>query len=862
MSDSSPSEPPEEQDSMRRRTIELRVPEMDCPSCAGKVTNSVETLDGIETIDPQVTTGKLFVEYDPELVDDEDVRERVRAAGYAIESENDGEDGTATLEFAVPEMDCSSCAGKVENALEGLSDIDSIDTQPTTGRVTVTTPENAVDPRTIVTAIESAGYEATPIDDGTGSDRFGAPEPAWRSRRGVVTIAGGALVTVGMVLQFLLPTFDPQAFVIAERSFHLSHLLFLAAVAVAGTPILRNGYYSARNRSLDIDFLMSAGIIGSVLTHHPFEGAMLAVLFSVAELLERYSMDRARDSLRELMDLSPETATVQRDGEEVTIPVDAVDVGDTVIVRPGEKVPTDGIVREGSSTIDQAPITGESVPVEKGRGAEVYGGSINEAGYLEIEVTSELGESTIAKIVELVEDAQREQTDREQFVERFASVYTPVVVALAIAVAVGPPLLTGASWNTWFLRGLTLLVIACPCAFVISTPVSVVSGITSAARNGVLVKGGRHLEAVGEGDVLAIDKTGTLTTGELSVTDVIALEGADEDDVLRRAGAIERRSEHPIAEAIVDRADERGVGGDDEEVTDFEALPGEGVRAKIDGVTHYAGKPNLFDDLANLEHTHVTDGGQVQALDGAEARRQCERDDCIDLLREVVPDLESQGKTVIVVGTDERLLGLVAIADEVRPESAWAVSRLQEQGVRTVMLTGDNEGTARAIAGEVGIEEYHAELLPEEKLEWIRRLDDEHGQVAMVGDGINDAPALATATVGIAMGTAGTDTALETADIALMGDDLTRLPYLFRLSRTANGVIRQNIWASLGVKAVLAAGAPFGVVTVIHAVVIGDMGMSLGVTGNAMRLSRIEPELPESESEFESGPGFEPESNT
>ncbi|WP_255191501.1 heavy metal translocating P-type ATPase [Natronobeatus ordinarius] len=839
MSELDPASPPAE-----TRPLELAVPEMDCPSCAGKVTNSVETLEGIERLEPRVTSGTLVVEYDPERTDEAAVRERVEAAGYTVES------GASELTLSVPEMDCPSCAGKVENALEGVSGVGAVETQPATGRVTVTAAD--VEPAVAVTAIEDAGYGATPIDEDGG--RFRDPGAVWRSRRALGTAIGGVLVAVGMALAFVFTGANPDLFTVAGRTVALSHVLFVVAAAVAGTPIVRNGYYSARNRSLDIDLLMSIGILASVAAHHPFEGAMLAVLYSLAELLERFSMDRARDSIRELLDLSPETATIKReDGTEETVPAEAVAVGDTVVVRPGEKIPVDGVVREGASAVNQAPITGESVPVDREAGEEVFAGTIAESGYLEVEATSEAGESTLARIVRLVEEAEREKTDREQFVDRFASVYTPVVVVAAVALAAGPPLLVGAPWDTWFLRGLTLLVIACPCAFVISTPVSVVSGITSAAKHGVLIKGGRHLEAVGESAVVAVDKTGTLTTGDLSVTDVVALEGVDEAELLARASAVERRSEHPLGEAVVGYARERGVLEDEERrVSDFEALAGRGVRADLDGEPHYVGKPDLFAGLGlDLEHVHATtDGGQVVESSGGEgilesARQQCGDGDCLDVIGEAVAELERQGKTAVLVGTDDRLLGVLGIADTVRPEATWAVSRLRAQGARVVMLTGDNEGTARAIADEVGIESYHADLLPEEKLEEIRRLEAEHGDVVMVGDGINDAPALATATVGVAMGAAGTDTAIETADVALMGDDLTRLPYLHRLSRQANGVIRQNIWASLAVKAVLAAGAPFGIVTVIHAVVIGDMGMSLGVTGNAMRLSGVEPEMPE-----------------
>ncbi|WP_293032232.1 heavy metal translocating P-type ATPase [Natronococcus sp.] len=843
------------------RTLELRVPEMDCPTCASKVENSVERLDGIDAIEPRVTSGRLVVEYDPTRVDEAAIRERVHAAGYDVEA------ASAERTFSVPEMDCPSCGAKVESALAEVDGVDDIETRPTTGRVTVSMGEG-VDADTVVAAIESAGYEATPVVDADGAVAESAA--VWRGRRAIGTGIGAVFVTVGLVLEFLLPAFDPTLAALGGRTYDLSTVLFVAAAAIAGTPILRNGYYSARNRSLDIDLLMSLGIVASVAAHHPKEGAMLAVLFSVAELMERFSMDRARDSLRELMELSPDTATVRReDGSEETVPAEDLEIGDRVVVRPGEKIPADGTVLDGFSAVDQSPITGESVPADKEVGDEVYAGTILESGYLEVEVTSEAADSTIARIVRLVEDAEREKTEREQFIDRFAGVYTPIVVTIAVAAVLVPPLLFGGSWGYWFLVGLTLLVLSCPCALVISTPVSVVSGITSAAKNGVLIKGGRHLEAVGESDVLAVDKTGTLTTGDLSVTDVVPLEGASKDEVLRRAGAAEHRSEHPIGQAIVGYAEERGLEPDDHDVSAFEALTGKGVRADVGGTTHYVGKPDLFEGLANLEHTHATDGGVVLESMGYEvdAGSQCDREGCLDVLGDVVPDLQAEGKTVVIVGTDEGPIGVVAVADRVRPNAAWAVSRLQEQGVRVVMLTGDNEGTARAIADQVGIEEYHAELLPDEKLELIRELGEANGarsetgieggaasdsdrdraHVAMLGDGINDAPALATAEVGIAMGAAGTDTALETADVALMGDDLTRLPYLYELSGKANGVIRQNVWSSLAVKAVLAAGAPFGIVTVIHAVVIGDMGMSLGVTGNAMRLAGVEPETPDTD---------------
>ena len=553
-------------------------------------------------------------------------------------------------------------------------------------------------------------------------------------------------------------------------------------------------------------------------------------------------MDRARDSLRELMELSPDEATVLRDGEERTVPVEAVTAGDRVAVRPGEKIPMDGVVVDGGSAVNQAPITGESVPVDKTEGDEVYAGTINEEGYLELEVTSEASENTLSRIIELVQGAQSNRTESEQFVDRFADYYTPVVVVLAILTAAIPPLVFSAPWQTWFVRGLTFLVIACPCAFVISTPVSVVSGITSAAKNGVLIKGGNHLEAMGEVRAIALDKTGTLTKGELAVTDVVPLADHTKAEVLRYGSGLEQRSEHPIADAVLDYADDEGT--DPASASDFESLTGKGVRGEIDGTIYYAGKPDLFRELGiDLSHAHAATDGGVVTRETSEQSEQCEQSDCIDLLDETIPTLQEEGKTVVLIGTEETILGVIAIADEVRPEAARTIERLHDRGIeQIVMLTGDNEGTANAIAEQVGVDDYRAELLPDEKVAAIEGLLDEYESVAMVGDGINDAPAMATATLGIVMGAAGTDTALETADIALMGDDLSKLPYLYALSNKANGVIRQNIWASLGVKALLAVGVPLGLVSVALAVVAGDMGMSLGVTGNALRLSRMDPE--------------------
>ncbi|HET7323470.1 MAG TPA: cation-translocating P-type ATPase [Halococcus sp.] len=735
-------------------------------------------------------------------------------------------------------MDCPSCAGTVERALSALDGVCEHECWPATGTVRITYDPAATDPETIADTLESVGYEVECEEQ--NSDEH-TPRSVWRTPRAVRTLLAGIAFVAGLLVHFFIAA-NPSVVAIFGAELSVADLLFLLAVGVGGAGIVREGLSAARTLDLSIDFLMSVAILSatgvSLVTDADlfFEAATIAVLFNLSELLERYSVDRARNSLTELLSLSPDTAVVKRNGSSAEIPVEEIEIGEIVAVEPGEKVPMDGEVIDGFSTINQAPITGESVPVGKESGDDVFAGTINQQGYLEIEVTSDSSENTLARIAELVEGAQTKKTDRERFIERFSAYYTPIVVAAAVVTATVPPLL-GAAWETWFLRGISLLVIACPCAFVISTPVSVVSGVTSAARNGVLVKGGTYLEAMGEVDTVVFDKTGTLTTGELEVTDIVPLNDNDTENVLRCARGLEARSEHPVGAAITEHAVHEGVPKPD--VEGFEAITGRGVRASLDGVSHYAGTPALFEELEfDLDHVHLaTDGGIA-----VETESRCAgRNDCLDLLGEAVPRLESEGKTVVLVGTDEELEGVIAVADAVRRDAARVVESLRSAGLHTVMLTGDNEGTARAVAETVGIEEYRAELLPEEKVTVIEDLTD-GGRVAMVGDGVNDAPALAAASVGIAMGAAGSDTAIETADIALLGDDLSKLPYLYDLSRTATRVIRQSIYGSLGVKALLAVGIPLGYVSVALAILAGDVGMTSAVTANAMRLARIVPE--------------------
>ena len=697
----------------------------------------------------------------------------------------------------VPDMECADCAARVEQSLRSLPGVLSVTTAVMSQKVTVEYESDVTDEGRIALAIGQAGYtvEAT----GGGHEE----EPSfWKDREKALTALAGVFFFAGLSVKLIWP----EAYHVPFWQGHIgaAGVLLLMAAFLGGLNFFPAGFAALRALSLDMNFLMTAAILGAVGIGEYSEAAAIAFLFSVAELLEDYAIDRARNSLKTLMALAPDRATVRRDGEELVVPAGEVKRGEVVIVRPGEKIPVDGEVADGVSAVDQSSITGESMPVTKEIDDEVFAGSINREGYLEVRTARPASESTLSRIVRMVEEAETHRSPSEQFVRRFARFYTPVVTVLALAVMLVAPLAFGAEFGTWFVRGLTLLVIACPCALVISTPVAVVSGITSAARNGVLIKGGNYLEALGDIRAVAFDKTGTLTHGRPTVTDVVPLNGQTEEAVLRIAATLEQRSRHPVAQAVVQRAKGLTLSG----VADFESITGKGVRGRIDGTMYIVGKPELF-----------SDGG----------------DGHIDSLR-------MEGKTAVLVGTETEVMGAVAVADTVRPDAKAAIAALHREGIRhVVMLTGDNEVTARAIAAELGIDEWRSELLPDQKVAAIEALKRQYGSVAMVGDGVNDAPALAAATVGIAMGAAGTDTALETADAALMADDLSKLSYMFHLSRAARRVIRQNVFAAILIKFALAAGVLPGAVTLVVAVLVGDMGAALAVTGNAMRLARVNP---------------------
>jgi Cd2+/Zn2+-exporting ATPase len=605
-------------------------------------------------------------------------------------------------------------------------------------------------------------------------------------------VFSGVVLAVGLLVSFIA---GPSIF---------SELLLFVSMVVSGYNIAVSGGKAILHGRVSIDLLITVAAVGASLIGHLEEGAAVVLLFNLAERLEDYAGERARHAIEQLVQLRPDVAVVRRNGAEVEVPVGEVMPGQVFILRPGDRVALDGEVSEGESSIDQSAITGESVPVTKTVGDDVFAGTMNVDGFLAVRATTMVEESTLSRILHMVEEAEESKSPTEAFVDRFSRWYTPAVIAVALIVATVPPLLLGQPVMDWVYRALVMLVVACPCALAISTPVAMVSAIASASRNGVLVKGSIHIEELARAKVVAFDKTGTLTRGELEVGEV---RGAEPSEVLRCAAALEAKSEHPIGEAIVERAQREKVTGG--EPTGFKTYPGRGVQARLGESTICVGNPRLFTELG------IANGGNLFPQDA--------------------------GKTVILVAKDGAVIGLLTLTDKIRPEASAAIAALKARGLRVEMLTGDNEETAREIAERVGVDGYKAGLLPDEKVAAVESLRS-LGGVVMVGDGVNDAPALAKADVGIAMGAMGSDVALETADIALMQDRLDRVPYAVDLSRATMDRIRENITLSVIVKLGVAMLALPGFVTLWIAVAVGDMGLSLAVILNALRLGRIKPE--------------------
>jgi Zn2+/Cd2+-exporting ATPase len=706
------------------------------------------------------------------------------------ETNSDTPEGSAALGVLertvvrVEGMDCASCAATVEKRVSALPGVSKATVNFAAGRLDAEhDPGLALEE--LEGAVRAAGYGVAKTEE-VERTIF------WRTPRALLTAAAALLFLAGLALS------------VAEAPEIARVGAYLAAIVVGGLPIFRAAVAGLRARHLDMNVLMSAATVGAVGIGEWAEAASVVVLFAAGNALQVYAIDRTRGAVRALVRLAPNEVLLRRGSSEVIVPADEVEVGDTVVVRPGERLAVDGKVVEGSSTVDEAPVTGESVPVEKGAGDVVYSGSLNGQGGLLVEATKRAGDSTLQRIARLVEEAQASKAPAEQYVDRFSRVYTPAVVAVAVVLAVVPPLL-GGGFGEWFYRALALLIIACPCALVISTPVTVVSGIGAASRRGILVKGGAALEAGGRLKALAFDKTGTLTEGRPIVSRTVALNGKGEAELLTLAASLERRSEHPLAHAILTAA-----GGTElRPVSGFRSVAGRGAEGEVDGKHYLIGSPRLFAEKGI-------------ALDGAD---------------EALGAVERAGETPVVLGVADGPLAVFGLADSLRPDAKATVDALRESGAEElVMLTGDAEAPARRVAEALGIG-YRARLLPEQKIEAVRELVARHGDAGMVGDGVNDAPALAASSVGFAMGAAGTGVALETADVALMRDDLPKLAEAVRLSRAAERIIKQNVVVSIAIKGLFVLLAPFGLVALWLAV-LADMGTSIAVTLNGLRLFR------------------------
>ena len=687
-----------------------------------------------------------------------------------------------SLRFRVDGMDCASCARTVEKVVSGLDGVQTVEVSFGNGILLI---GGDVAPERVEAAVRRAGYTAR-------QPGRRAPEaPFWR--RSARTVS--ATLSVALLLAAVIASLASAPRLVVEP-------LYLLSMAAGGWAIALAALAALRSRTLDMNVLMTLAALGAVAIGEYAEAAWVLVLFAVGTTLETFALDRSRRSVEALMELAPVEARVLADGLEQMVAVEEVALGALVAIRPGERLPLDGVVTDGASSIDESPLTGESVPVDKEPGDDVFAGTLNAFGALTVRVTAAAEDSTLARVARLVADAQGSRAPAERFVDRFARYYTPLVFLAALLVAVVPTLLGGDA-DTWVYRALALLIVACPCALVISVPVSVVSAIGGAAKRGVLIKSGQALEDLGRVNAVALDKTGTLTEGRPRLASITPVE-AEEAEALRLMAAVERQSEHPLAAAIVSGARERGV--EIPAAQDFVALPGRGALATVDGRPLWAGGPRLA-----AEHGATAPAALVEA--------------------------EERGETGVLLGEGARILAVFGLADQPRPEAADAVRGLRELAAvgHVVMLTGDSERVARAVAGRVGIDEWRAGLLPEDKLIAIRDLQGRHGATAMVGDGVNDAPALAGATVGVAMGAAGSDVALESADIALMGDELTRLPEAIDHGRRALRVMRQNVVISLATKAIFVVLAPLGYVSLVLAVA-ADMGVSLLVTLNGLRL--------------------------
>ncbi len=772
------------------KTIELDIPLLlpdvadERDECLNRLEQSFQNQKGIlrAHLEREKSPVDLCLHYDPNLLTLEQVRRMAERAGAGIANRYHH------LSTLIEGMDCSDCVTVIEHSLGRMDGVLAVNVNYAAQNLRVEFDKQKIDRPAIEKRVRSLGYEI-PVE--------GFRSWYKENRELVFSLIAGLLVLVGWLGQtfFGLP-------IIAAT------ILYITAYIFGGWDISQHAWHAIKERHFDTDLLMVMAAIGAAFLGEFAEGALLLFLFSLGHALEERALDRARRAVRALVDLAPKTALVKRDGKELELSVESLLLEDVVIVRPGVRIPVDGVILTGNSGVDQSSVTGESLPVDKVPGDQVFASTVNGEGALDVKVTRLAKDSTLARVMKMVEEAQSQKSPTQQTVEKFERVFVPAVLVLTVIVILLPPLF-GFPFRESFLRAMTLLVAASPCALALGTPATILAGVAQAARNGVLVKGGAHLENLGRLKAIAFDKTGTVTHGQPEVTDIVAFQesGKKEADVLSLAAGAESRSAHPLAQAIVRSARSQGVLAT--AMDEVESLTGRGLRSLANGKTIWIGNRKLMDEaLVTIP---------AEALQKADAFQQA-------------------GKTLMWIAEDKTAIGIIALSDTLRHEAAPTMKALKQLGLaHTIMLTGDNTRSASAIAKEIGLTEFRADLMPDDKLTIIRELVKEYGQVAMIGDGVNDAPALANATVGIAMGGAGTDVALETADVALMGDDLSKLPFAVGLGRATRAIIIQNLFISLGVIALLVITSLTGIVSIGVAIFFHE-GSTLVVVANALRL--------------------------
>lgn len=752
---------------------------MDCSSCAVTIEKALSPLNNVT--DPKVnfSTSKLTVGLKSRNNINQ-VTQTLEKLGYGVEEPSNNQSHTT---FLVEGMDCGSCAKSIENHLNTLSYVNDAQVSFSTGKMQVDFEGNKT--KNIEKEVSKIGYSATLQSNHKNTNT------KWNLFR------KPAISTLFLILGIV--------FSMVSLPILITNLMYIIAIFVSGIKPLKSAYYAIKSKSLDMNVLMSVAVIGAILIGEFFEGAIVVLLFTIGTLLQTISIDKTRNSIQSLMDITPATANIITEMGTISKNLEDILVGEIVFVKPGDRVPLDGNIIEGFSSLNQAPITGESIPVDKTINEEVYAGSINENGTLKIRVSKLIEDTTLSKIIHMVEEAQENKAPTQAFIDRFSEIYTPIVFVLALLVMVVPPIFSLGTWGEWFYKGLELLVIACPCALVISTPVAIVTAIGSAAKNGVLIKGGNHLETLGNLSALAFDKTGTLTEGKPQVSTIKSIE-SNEETLLNIAMSLESYSTHPISNAIVNYVSQFNSATYD--VTEFENLVGQGIMGKIEETHIYAGNLKLIESINKN----------------------------IESYKNEINSYEQEGYTIIILASSDMIYGLITVEDPLRLNINQTIKQLNNSNIKnTVMLTGDNKGTAHKIAQLSGIKEIYSELMPEDKLSAIKDLQSKGYRVGMIGDGINDAPALAQSEVGIAMGGIGSDTAMETADVVLMSDDINQLTRTISISNKAKNIIKQNIYFSIIIKLIAFILVFPGFLTLWLAV-LSDTGAAILVILNSLRL--------------------------